>query len=392
MHFGYTGAQVEFRREVNAWLDAHIPPDDELPADVYESDDETHVLAVALRAKLAAKGWLHPSYEKKYGGGELNNEELEVLTDVFGRRRMPMLCDNSWLTGAALFAVGTAAQQERWLPLIGRGEIITWQCYTESESGTDLASVQCRATVQPDGSFVINGGKIYGGHNRPVDYLLVLAVTDPEAARHHNLSLLMVPADALGLNWEPLTDICLFRHNVIHFDDVPVAADNVIGVVHQGWAAAQASLAGERGGFYSLQPYQLFEDLIDYCKENYRGGRRLADDPHVRHVLADLYMELRIGRLLFWRSFWKGGQGIPFGYEGLQNNLLYKEFLPLAARATLDILGPAGTVTSPKWQVLAGKMDFLQRYGLQTHGGGTPEALKITIARMVGLPGTRRPK
>ncbi len=130
MEFRYTEEQEIFRLEVNAWLDANIPHDEELPAEMLELDAKTYAIAKELRPKLVAKGWLYPSYPKEYGGGGLSHEELAVLLDVFSRRRVPLLYDASYIAGAGLLASGTEDQKKNYLPAIAQGKIVSCQCFT----------------------------------------------------------------------------------------------------------------------------------------------------------------------------------------------------------------------------------------------------------------------
>lgn len=390
MNFGYSKEQEKFRKELEEWFDANAPAGEELPAEIYELDDKTYPIAKKLREKLAEKGWLRPSYPKEYGGAALSYDELEVFIDVYSRRRIPEVYDCSYMVGPAILAFGTEEQKKRWLPLIGKGKIVAWECFTEPEAGTDLASVQTKAILQDDGDFLLNGGKIYSGDGHSADYLFTLAVTDPKAPRHHNLGMFLVKADSPGIFKEPLNPIAGVKKNVMHFDNVRVPAENLIGEVNKGWQVAQAALAGERGGTFFLYAYQVFDELLNYCKKADKNGKRLINDPHIQEVLTDLFIEEKAGRLMYWRTFWKGSHGIPTTYEGSQNNLYYKNFLARLGAAALEILGPSALITTQKWAVLGGRIERMIRYSLQTHGAGTPEAQKIIVSRFLGLPGARR--
>ena len=134
----------------------------------------------------------------------------------------------------------------------------------------------------------------------------------------------------------------------------------------------------------------LFDEFLEYCKKANRGGQRLVDDPHVQELLTDLFIDAKVGRLLFNRTFWKLSHKITTYYEGSQNVLYWKTFLPKFAAAAFEILGPFALVTDPKWTILNGKMEHGQRRSLMTHGAGTPEAQKVVMARLLGLPGPRR--
>jgi alkylation response protein AidB-like acyl-CoA dehydrogenase len=390
LEFGYTEEQEKFRKELNAWLDANVPPDAGLPAEMDELDDKAYAIARELRPKLVEKGWLHPTYPKEYGGGGLSPEEHLIWLEEFSRRRVPLLYDAGYMAGAALSRFGTEEQKKRWLPLIGQGKVVMWECFTEPEAGTDLANVQARAIQQDNGEFLLNGGKIYTGGGRPVDYLITLAVTDPAASRHRNLSMFIVKADSPGISWEALQPIAGHRKNVLHFEDVSVPADNLVGQINKGWEVTQASLVGERGNPGIASRFHLVDELIEYCRETNSNGKRLIDDPHVQELLADIYIDTKAWRLLYLRTFWKGSHGITTYYEGSQNILLYKAFLPKFAATALEILGPQALVTDPKWTVLRGKIERMERFSLLTHGAGTPEAQRIVMARFLSLPSARR--
>ena len=389
MEFGYTEEQERFRKELNDWLDANIPADMEFPAELEELDEKTYAFAKELRRKLVEKGWLRPTYPKEYGGAELSYDEMVVYQEAFFQRTVPKVYDLSHIPAAGLFAFGTEEQKKKWLPLIGRGEIITWESFTEPEAGTDLANVQTRAIQQENGDFLLNGQKIYTGDGHPVDYLYTLAI-DPKLPRHQNMSAFMVKADSPGISYEPLQPITGSRKNIVYFEDVHVPAENLVGEVNNGWAVAQASLVGERGTPYFVGTYYLFDELVEYCKKEKRNGRRLADDPHVRELLTGLFLDAKAERLLLARTFWKASHEITTSYEGSQNLLNWKVFNPKLGEVVLEILGPLALITDPKWAALNGEFERQTRYSLLTHGAGTPEAQKIVISRFLGLPSARR--
>ncbi|MFC2032214.1 acyl-CoA dehydrogenase family protein [Chloroflexota bacterium] len=390
MEFGYNEEQEKFRKELNDWLDENIPADIQFPAELEELDDETYAFASEFRRKLAAKGWLHPSYPKEYGGAALTYDQLVVYQEVFSSRTVPTVYDLGGLAAVGLLALGTEEQKNKWLTKITRGEIETWQCFTEPEAGTDLAGLSTRAIQQENGDFLMNGQKIYVGGGRMSDYLYVLAVTNPEAPRHQNISAFLVKADTPGITRDQLQPIMGANKNAIYFEDVHVPAECMLGELHKGWAFAQVSLAGERGMFVNLRVHTLARQILDYLKTAKRGDSRLVDDPHVRELVLDLYIESRIGKLWFERSNWKSAHKVPAFYEGPQNSLWNKTFGPKLAITMFNILGPLAHITDPEWVILKGKIEHQQRAGLMTHGGGTPEVQRLNMARALGLPGLRR--
>ena len=86
--YHYTTEQERFRQEVQAWLEQNVPDDLTAPVDPEDMSEEQHQSARALHKKLAAKGWLYPTYPKEYGGGGLSAEHETILEEEFLRKRV----------------------------------------------------------------------------------------------------------------------------------------------------------------------------------------------------------------------------------------------------------------------------------------------------------------
>lgn len=386
----YSEEAEKFREEVRDWIESNVPADMEFPPETEELDDKTYAFAKILRSKLAAGGWLHPTWPKEYGGGGLSLEKRYVLEEELLRRAVPKVYDLSRLLGAALLVMGSEQQKKKFLPLMAKGEIVVWQGFSEPEAGSDLGSIQLRA-VQDGDEFILNGQKTFSGEGHHVDYLYILAVTDPKAPRHQNMSAFMVKADSPGISIIQLKPIALSIKNTIYFEDVRVPAENLIGELNKGWDVSNASLQAERGGWGDwFRLDSLFEEFLHYCKETRRNRMPLANEPHVQELLTDLYLDVKTLSLFALRRKSKLKSGLPITYEGSQESLHIKTLLPKFATVLLKIAGPYVLVTDEKWSLLKGRVEHFQRGSLMTHGAGTPEILRLIIARAIGLPGMRR--
>ncbi|MFC1983132.1 acyl-CoA dehydrogenase family protein [Chloroflexota bacterium] len=379
----YTAEHEEFRQHVREWIKANVP-NIECPAEMEELDNRMHSLAWDLRRRLAAKGWLHPSLPKEYGGAGLSLQEQEILQEELSLCPMPAVYDRSNILNAALLRVGTEEQKKKFLTLSARGQIVVWQCFTEPDAGTDLASLCCQAVPTGNG-FVLNGCKTYTGDCRQVDYLYTLAVTDAKAPRHANISAFLVKADSRGISRTPLRPIAGAQKNTIYFENVIVPKENLIGEINKGWAVANISLAAERAAWGNvLRLNSLFDEFLEYCKHTKRNGRPLASNPRVADLLVNLFLEIRTRDLLSARNAWRRRTGIPNTYEAAQAALHTKRLLPLFASTLLEIAGPYALVRD-KWAILRGRVEHFQRRSLMTHGGGTPEAQRMVIAKALNL-------
>lgn len=390
----YGDKAERFREEVRDWIDnIKVPPEVEFAPGAPsfdELDDKTYAFAKELQFKLAAKGWLYPAWPKEYGGGGLSLEEKFVIDEELLRRGLPEVHDPGKLLGAALLTMGSERQRKKFLPLIAKGEIAVWQAFTEPEAGSDLASLQLQAVHDKD-DFILNGQKTFIGGLQHVDYLFTLGVTDPEAPRRQNISTFVVRADSPGISMTPLQPMGRNRKNTIYFKDVRVPAENLIGELNRGWDVANLALQAERqawGQWFRLD--QLFERFLHYCRETNRDGVPLIEDPRVQQLLTGLYLDVKTSNLMDARRKWMLLRNIPITYEVALHALNMKTLSPRFASVLLDIAGPQALVTDEGLAILSGEVEHFQRDSLGTHGGGTPEIQKLTIARAMGLPSPRR--
>jgi len=387
----YTPEQEALRREVRAWLDANIPAgfEETVPFDGDDYDDAMYEWARAFRHKLGQQGWLAAAWPKEYGGGGRTQAEQVVIDEELARRMLPNTGDLGivWLA-PALMVWGTEEQKLRWLPPIMQGEKIVWQAFTEPEAGSDLASLQMRATEDGD-HFVLNGNKVFIGSKHYPDLIYTLAVTDSRAPRHQNITAFIVDPKTPGVSWNRLDLHSGGGKSIIYFEDARVPRENVIGAengVGKGWRVAQSTLEIEHGGGGRIvERNPLLDRFIAYCKRTMRHGQPLTKDPVVRDKLANMYIRGQVGRLLGMRNYSMRQTGQKFGYRGSQFALWGKTNNPFLVQQIMEIAGPLAATTDPELRLLRGQVEFHQREGIVTHPGGTPEIQKVIMAQALGL-------
>jgi alkylation response protein AidB-like acyl-CoA dehydrogenase len=242
----YSDLQEEFRKEVVAWLDAQELPVAEEDADV---TPELIALAKVFRRKLGDKGWYFPTWPKEYGGAGLTAAHAVVLNEELSRRDIFIPYNSGGQLGApAIMVHGTEEQKKRFLPLIIGGQATTWQVLTEPETGSDLASVRTRGVRDGD-DYVVNGSKQFIGSDQgDPDYLYTLINTNPEAARHENLSVFLIPRKLDGLAIAPMDLLGGGGKQFIFFDNVRVPQNCMVGQEGKGWAVVNSTLEIEHGG------------------------------------------------------------------------------------------------------------------------------------------------
>ncbi len=393
--FHFTDELELFRREVWAFINENALPEP-LPhrlltiplPEVYRKGRE-------VQRRLGVKGWFAPNYPKEYGGAGLDTEHCLVLSQEFAaireQGRWGPMSQVSQILTAGLMAFGTEEQKRQLLVPLLKGDWEGWQCFTEPEAGSDLAAL--KATAVRDGDvYVINGTKVFVGDSpNPVypDFLYWLAGTNPKAPRHENISAFFVPGDLPGIHFHPLdlvSSVTGQKWEVI-CEDVRCPASRMIGGEGKGWQVSQAPLAMERGGAGSAVPRSTFiPRLINYCKKTLRNGKPISNDPFLKDLLVELYIEYNVERLWGLRNFAMGkGQirGVP--HTMTQGMLHGKRFSPRLGKALVDILGPLSLVDDPELQLLRGEVEYFVRNADCTHPGGTPEMQQVMMARALGL-------
>ncbi len=265
----YSEEQEEFRKEVRAWLETHVPRV-ELPPDSADLTEEHYEIGKAFRRDLGAKGWLAPTWPKEFGGGGLTADHAVVINEELAGYDIPPLGDLGLVISApAILVHGTDEQKQRYLPEILKGHAITWQVFTEPDAGSDLASLKTRGVRDGD-DYVINGQKQFVGTGVTPDYLYTLVNTDPTGPRHENLSAFMVPAESKGVTIQNMDLIAGGTKRFVFFDNVRVPTDTLIGRENEGWWVAQTTVSLEGGSGIDDTAYgrvKLLDLIIQYLRE-----------------------------------------------------------------------------------------------------------------------------
>ncbi len=391
--FYYTQEQEEFRKEVRAWLKENVPPDLHEAVDPLDTPHETFRRGIDFRQKLAEKGWYAPTWPKEYGGGGLTAAHKVIIDEELGEYELPAIAHGdtgNGLFGPAVMVWGTDEQKRSFLPLVTSGKNVTWQCFTEPEAGSDLASMKTTAIRHGD-EFIVNGNKIFVGQLWDVDYLYTLAVTSPDNPRHNNIGAFFIPANLPGITLGHLDLISGDGKRTVYFEDVHVPATQLIGGDTDGWKVTQTTLELEHGGSgRAVDSDRLMDKLLDFARNTMRDGKPVSSDPENQDTLTQAYIEYQVNRLFGMRNYWMRSIRKPFTYEGSQFSLNRKTYGPKLAEYMLKVMGPYALVKDQPWAPFSGKLEHYTRDAIRIpHPGGTVEVQKLIMARRIGVSRTR---
>ena len=389
MRFDFTPEESDFRRNLSAFLDDALPADWHGPAD--ESRDDHWALNQQIKKGLADRGWFVMSWPTEYGGADSSPMMNTIFAEEMAYRRAPGHDRfGTRMLGPTLMRFGSDSQRTEHLGAIARGEVQWCQGYSEPNSGSDLASLQTRAVIDGD-NFIVNGAKIWTSLAHRADMMFMLVRTDPDAAPHKGISLLLVDMKSPGIQVLPIINMAgVHSFNQVVFDDVRVPQANLVGDLNDGWRVGMTVLNFERSGIdYAVWARAALEELVDYVKNDDSLISAVKTDPEVRGKLASLNTEIEAARLLCYDVAWRQGQGEVPSAEASISKVAGPEICAKVLDYGTELLGMYG-VLEPGSEQAELQGNFLKMRLFATSGpilAGTNEIQKNIIAqRGLNLP------
>lgn len=306
-----------FRQEAAEFLNDHLTKDmresARLGAGVWADFD----LAMRWQKILYANGRIAPNWPKEYGGWELSVVERYLWQSECakaGTPRIPVM--GLSMCGPVLMKYGTPEQKEKFLPRILSGEDFWCQGYSEPGSGSDLASLQCKAERDGD-EYVINGTKIWTTYAQYSNWIFCLVRTDNSGKPQQGISFVLIPMDAEGVTQTPIITLAGDHEvNQVFFDNVRIPIENLVGEENDGWTVAKYLLEHERGGSFASGMKQKLNSIKQIAAQETHSDNLLINDPDFNRKLADAEIRL-LGvdtteqRIIAGISDGSGGPGAP---------------------------------------------------------------------------------
>ena len=285
----------QFTQEVREFLAEHLTPElrraGELCAGIYA---EKPVGIAWQRILDQEKGWAVPAWPEAWGGTGWSLEQHEIFKREMTLANAPVLAPNAiGMVGPAILAYGTDEQKNYYLPRIRSGEDYWAQGYSEPGSGSDLASLQCKAERDGD-DYVINGTKIWTTHAQWANKIFCLVRTDTSGKPQQGITFLLFDIHLHGIEIRPLISISGdHEFNQVFFENVRVPVSAVLGKENEGWTVAKYLLQHERGSSYAASLQVRLKRVRDFAAQEEDGsGARLGEDAHFTCKLASAEIEL----------------------------------------------------------------------------------------------------
>jgi acyl-CoA dehydrogenase len=269
-----------------------------------------------LKEEVRRQGLWATHLGPELGGQGYGQVKLALLNEILGRSAWaPVVfgCQAPDTGNAEIIAhYGTPEQKKRYLEPLLEGEIFSCYSMTEPHAGADPTMFKTRAVKDGD-EWVINGWKYFSSNAKTAAFLIVMAVTNPDVSPYQGMSMFLVPTDTPGIKiernvglWgEPLNG---GSHALIHYDNVRVPADALLGGEGQAFAIAQTRLGGGRI-HHAMRTIGLAKRALDMMCERALSretqGSLLADKQFVQGYIADSYAQLMQFRLFVLYVAWE---------------------------------------------------------------------------------------
>ena len=297
----YDEDHEQFREVVRRFVDDEVLPH-------YDQWEQDGIVSRDVWIEAGKRGLVCPDGPAEFGGGGAPDWRFNaVINEVFGELGVPgfALPLHNDVVVPYVTRFGTEDQQQRWLPGMVRGELIGAIAMTEPGTGSDLASIATTADDHPDG-WVLNGAKTFTSNGHLADMVIVVARTGAERP-HDALSLLVVERDMPGFTrGRNLKKVGMHAQDTaeLHFDDVLVPRENLLGVKGGAFRHLMEGLTQERlvvgvGGLANAKA--VVDQTMAYVQERTAFGQPIGTFQVNRHTLADLHTRIQMAEVFLDR-------------------------------------------------------------------------------------------
>jgi len=335
----------------------------------------------AFSKKLAQRGWVGVTLPKAYGGAELDAFCRFVLVEELLAAGAPVAAH--WIadrqSGPLINKFGTDAQRKFYLPKICAAEVFFCIGMSEPNAGSDLASVDTRAT-RADGGWCLNGRKIWTTGGQHCRYMIALVRSSGAPGdRQKGLSQFIVDLTLPGVTVRSITDLTGDAHfSEVSFDDVPLADDALIGNQGDGWMQVNAELAFERSG-----PERIYSSivLLQHWIDMLRGSPQAKAQVETIGRFASHLATLRNMSIAVTARLARGESPVIEAALVKDIGTEFEQSIPAIIEAAIAA-EPAAMVNADLLATVSYLSQVAPTFSLR---GGTREILRGMIARGLGL-------
>ena len=273
------------------------------------------------------------------------------------------------------------------LTKIVAGEVICSLGYSEPGCGSDVFAAQCKASRDGNG-WRIDGTKMWTSGANLSSYVLMLARTNTEVAKHKGLTMFIVPLKTEGVTVQAVHTFMGERTNITFYDGVKIPDSWRLGEVDGGTQVMSAALELEHGGGFSKVQKAMLEATEELCREISHSGKKLIDTPSTQVRLVRSLAHLWISEMLTYRAQWASVEKKPNHAFGPMSKMYSSEKFLSDARDLLDLTAPL-SLSKRKGAVELVNQCYRHAQATTIYGGTSEVHRSMVAERGLGLPRTR---
>lgn len=287
----FSADDLAFRDEVRAFFAEAY--DEDLQARMGKPESYREAI-IEWQKRLHAQGWIATGWPVEHGGTGWNSTQkfiYETERAAAGIRNVVPF--GLTMVAPVIYSFGSDEQKKRFLPRILASDDWWCQGYSETGSGSDLASLKTRAVMEGD-EYVVNGAKIWTTYAQFADWIFCLVRTSSEGKKQEGITFLLIDMKSPGIKVNPIVTIDgMHSLNEVEFNDVRVPVANRIGEENKGWTYAKALLAHERTGIAGVpDSLRNLAQVRELAAREVNAGSALLADPLFQQRLSDVEIEL----------------------------------------------------------------------------------------------------
>jgi butyryl-CoA dehydrogenase len=347
VNFDLTDEQALIKQTAREFTDKEIVPR-------AGENSRNHHFDVALVRQIADQGYLGAIVPREYGGAGLDYLTYAIVCEEIGRGCSAMrtvISVQTSLVCSTILKWGTEEQKQRYLPNLCSGEWLGCFGLTEPDTGSDAANQKTRAIQQDDGSWKLNGSKMWISLGNHAKLALVFAQTGAgRSDKHKGLACFLVETDQPGFQPSEIKGkMGLWASDTatIALDDVVAGPDSMLGEVGDGFKVAMSALDSGR---YSVAAgcvgicQASVEESVKYARERHAFDRPIASFQLVQEMIADMVVRTDASRMLVYRAGALKDAGKPSTTETSIAKYFSTEAACWCADRAIQVHGGAGYV------------------------------------------------
>ena len=365
----------EFRKVVRDFAEEKVKP-------IAFHLDQTKEFPEDIVKEMGQMGLMGIPFPEKYGGAGLTNEHYAIAVEELSRvdGGVGVICSAHTSLGTwGINEFGTEEQKEKYLRPLCDGTQIGGFGLTEEDAGSDSAGTKTTAVDKGD-YYLLNGKKIFITNAPAAQTYLVTAVTEPGKG-NHGISMFIVDKDFEGFTFSEPYDKLGIRSSItaeLHFKNVKVPKENLLGEFNKGFKYAMMILDGGRIGIASQAlgiAQGAYESALDYSMNRIQFGKAVGRFQYNSFTLAQMATELKAARLLIYDAAKKKDAHLPgYGKDSAMAKLYASDLAERLTSEALQLYGGSGFIKGSDVERFYRDAKITQIYE------GTNEIMKLVIS------------